>query len=82
MICYFFGIREGNRPPCEGKRSPAFWRRFHWTCAGVIAAAIVFIVVTGLAGGPDKSLLIGEAVSVWAFGVSWLAKGLELDLLR
>ena len=48
----------------------------------VIAAAIVFIVVTGIAGGPDKSLLIGEAVSVWAFGVSWLAKGLELDLLR
>ena len=32
--------------------------------------------------GPAESLLIGEAVSVWAFGVSWLWKGLEVDMLR
>ena len=30
----------------------------------------------------DRTLLIGETVAVWAFGASWLAKGLELDVLR
>lgn len=32
--------------------------------------------------GPSRSLLYGEAVAVWAFGASWLMKGLELDMLR
>ena len=49
----------------------------------MIAAALLFILVTEVLGtGPSESLLIGEAVSVWAFGVSWLWKGLELDMLR
>lgn len=82
VICYFFGVREGARPPRPGKRSPGFWRRYHWACAGAIAAALVWIGVTELAGGPSTSLLIGEAVSVWAFGASWFMKGLELDMLR
>jgi len=50
--------------------------------AGAIAVALVWIVVTELFGGPPNSLLYGEAVSVWAFGASWLMKGLELDILR
>ena len=32
--------------------------------------------------GPRRALLYGEWLSVWAFGVSWLWKGLEVDLLR
>lgn len=84
VISYFFGKREGKRPPTPNRRrSPRFWRDFHWACAGVIAAALVWILVTELWDvGPDKSLLYGEAVSVCAFGVSWLWKGLELDMLR
>jgi hypothetical protein len=83
IISYFFGRREGARPPVPGKRSPGFWRAFHWGCAGLIAAALAFILVTEVLGtGPAESLLIGEAVSIWAFGVSWLWKGLELDMLR
>lgn len=83
FISYFFGRREGARPAMAGKRSPAFWRGFHWTCAGVIAAALLFILVTQVFDtGPAESLLIGEALSVWAFGVSWLWKGLEVDMLR
>jgi hypothetical protein len=82
VICFFFGWREGARTPRQGKRSPRFWRRYHWSCAGAIAAALVWIGVTQAAGGPSRSLLIGEAVSVWAFGVSWFMKGLELDILR
>lgn len=82
VISYFFGVREGGRPNREGKRSPLFWRRYHYLAAGTIAAAIVWIVVTEIAGGPPKALLYGEAVAVCAFGASWLMKGLELDILR
>jgi hypothetical protein len=82
VICFFFGVREGARTPRQGRRSPRFWRRYHWACAGAIAAALLWIGVTQAAGGPSRSLLIGEAVSVWAFGASWLMKGLELDILR
>jgi hypothetical protein len=82
VISYFYGVREGARDPRQGKRSPVLWRRYHWSCAGGIAAALLWILVTELAGGPSKSLLIGEAVSVWAFGASWFMKGFELDALR
>jgi len=81
VISYFFGVREGARAPREGRRSPTFWRSYHWVCAGAIGAALLWIVVTGLAGWPGASLLVGEAVAIWAFGASWLMKGLELDIL-
>jgi hypothetical protein len=82
VISFFFGVREGTRPPRDGRRSPAFWRRYHWTCAAAIAVAVAWIGVTELFGGPPNSLLYGEAVAAWAFGASWLVKGLELDILR
>jgi hypothetical protein len=83
VISFYFGKREGARPEAEGRRSPRFWRNFHWACAGAIAAALLWILLTEVGDvGPRESLLIGEAVSVWAFGISWLWKGLEVDLLR
>lgn len=82
VISFFFGVREGARPARPGKRSPRFWRNYHWACAGGIAAAIAFIVVAELIGWPPKSLLIGQWAAVWGFGASWLMKGLELDILR
>ena len=84
VISYFFGKREGTRPPQEGKRrSRRFWRLYHWACAGAIGVALVWIAVTELTEwGPNESLLYGEAVSALAFGASWLWKGLELDMLR
>ena len=85
VISFLFGLREGdpNRPDREQmSRSPRFWRTFHWTCAGVIGAALIFMLVCEVAGGgPARALLYGEWVSVCAFGVSWLWKGLELDTL-
>jgi hypothetical protein len=81
LIRFFFGVREGSRPHLPGRRSPAFWRWFHWACGAAIVASLLWIAVTELAGGPGRSLLIGQWVAVWAFGASWLAKGLELDFL-
>lgn len=86
VVSYFFGRREGDRGQRRddhvARRSPAFWRRFHWVCAAGICVAVAFIVVTKVAGWlDDYSLLIGEAVAVFVFGLSWLAKGLELEYL-
>lgn len=86
VISYYFGVSEGNRTQQrDGRRakmSPTFWRRFHKLCALTIALAVVFVAVMKLLGWfEDYSLLVGEAAAVFAFGLSWLMKGLELDIL-
>lgn len=86
VMSYYFGVREGNRSQRRDNRtarmSPQFWQRFHWGCATAIALAALFIVVTKWTGRLDNySLLIGETVAVVAFGLSWLMKGLELEVL-
>jgi len=82
LITFFFGVREGNRPPRPGMHfSPASWRRFHWTCTALMVLALVWIVITLSVGWPPRALLIGEWVSAWAFGASWLGKGAELNVL-
>lgn len=56
---------------------------YHSICAGIIVVAFAWCAVTELSDlGPSRSLLYGEAVAVWAFGASWLWKGLELHMLR
>lgn len=85
VISLLYGVREGRRTPGPGqRRTPAFWRAFHYGCAGAIAVALVYIGVSNLLGWlpDDNSLLIGESLAVLAFGLSWLFKGEERDLLR
>jgi len=82
VLSVTFGIREGRRPRVPGKRSPTFWRYFHYTCAGAMSVAGLWILVTALSHtGPRWSLLLGEWACAWAFGLSWLWKGAELDML-
>lgn len=82
VICYFFGVREGKREVRPNARhTPQFWRRFHWTCAGVIAAAIAFLPFGRWVLDLRITLLVSEVVAVVAFGVSWLMKGFERDVL-
>ena len=83
VISYYFGKREGARPQRENKRPPEFWRTYHWVCAGAIGVALGWIAVTQISDwGPSESLLYGEAAATFAFGASWLWKGLEVDMLR
>lgn len=83
VLSYYFGLREGKRPPRSNARSPRFWRSFHIGCAVVIGIAVVYMfVTTRFDVWDDYSLLIGETVAVWAFGVSWLMKGFELNVFR
>jgi hypothetical protein len=81
VLSFRFGTREGARPD-RTARSGRWWRRFHRTCAYVVFAAVAVMAVTQATGRYDTySLLVGETVAVLAFGLSWLVKGAELDLL-
>jgi hypothetical protein len=82
-ISFMFGWRERGRVRREGQQfSPRFWSRYHFICAGAMLLALIWIVATLLAHWPPKALLAGEWLTAWAFGASWLMKGLELDTLR
>jgi hypothetical protein len=83
LISVFFGVREGRRTPRVGmKRSPRFWKWFHWACAALMALALLWIIAASLAHVWSRSTLVGEWVCAWAFGASWFWKGLELDTIR
>jgi hypothetical protein len=82
VLSITFGIREGRRLRREKQRCPpAFWKWLHWACSGAMLFSLLWIVITGRIGSPPNSLLIGEWIACWAFGLSWLAKGAELDML-
>jgi hypothetical protein len=68
----------GRSAPGDNRPGREFARRYHWTCAGIIVAALVLAGVSGVFGWPDKGLLIAEVAAILAFGASWLAKGLEI----
>ena len=77
-----FGEEERRKRPGPG-RPPEFWQRFHRTCAVVISLAILaqiaFLVTHSWQA---HATLVTETVMCVAFGVSWLAKGLDLRALR
>jgi hypothetical protein len=81
-ITFLFGREEGRRPARpDRRRSPRFWKAFHWTCTACILAGAGLAAYAGITGEPDKGVLFGEWIAVWAFGASWLTKGAELDTL-
>lgn len=71
-LCFVFAARDqryGGRP------------RLHRACGTAILAAVAWVAlgrVVDLDLGWLTSLYAGEVVSVWAFGTSWLVKGLDL----
>ena len=86
VISFFFGLQEGRRSRQRVGRMamlpPGFWRWFHWLAALAIVIAFVFIVLAKREQMfTTYNLLIGQIVAIVAFGLSWLAKGLELDVL-
>lgn len=86
FLSYDFARRERARGQArvghDARRSPEFWYRFHTSMAGLIALAAAFIALTQWLGVFDThSILIGEIAVTLAFGLSWLLKGLDLDVL-
>lgn len=81
-ISWRFGIGERYRPDRPSGKARERWYRFHRNCSIVIILALVGVALTkGLDVADTYSLLVGESVAVLAFGISWLAKGSELDIL-
>ncbi|MBI5947205.1 MAG: hypothetical protein HY875_03605 [Chloroflexi bacterium] len=69
-------LRRGPHPDARQRG----W--FHWGCAAVVTAAILFIVITRFASVfGSQDMLLGESVALIAFGLSWAYKGLEWDTL-
>jgi hypothetical protein len=81
-ISWEFGNREKSRKERVGmRRSPGFWYWFHRSCAIVMGAALVWVVVASFVHVTSRSTLIGEWVCAVFFGASWFCKGFELDTL-
>ena len=59
----------------EGKRGHRNWQGFHTVSAAFIAFGAVLAAFAGITHGPDKGVLFGEWIAIWAFGAAWLAKG-------
>lgn len=61
----------------EGRRGHRKWQGFHTVAAAFIFFGAALAAFAGITGGPDKGVLIGEWIAIWAFAASWLAKGAE-----
>lgn len=60
------------------------WQRFHIACGVAILVAVAWVAIGGLLKIDIwrlTPLYVGEIISVWAFGASWLAKGKNLRRL-
>lgn len=74
-ICFVFARRE------RLYTHDVFQERLHRVCGGVIVAAVILAVGGSLAGLEAfgiTALYAGEVIAVYAFGVSWIAKGRDL----
>lgn len=65
----------------EGRRNHHSWRGFHTITAAFILFGAALAAFAGITGGPDKGVLYGEWIAVWAFAASWLVKGAEWETL-
>lgn len=81
IISFLFGEREGKRRDRTTKQRRR-GKLLHWTCAFAIIGAVGYVAVTKWLGQYDAhSMFYGETIATFAFGLSWLMKGFELDIL-
>lgn len=74
-ICFLFALRERRH---LGNKTQ---ERLHRTCGIVILSGVAWVFLGHLLGVEPfglTPLYVGEVVSVYAFGVSWIAKGRAL----
>jgi hypothetical protein len=77
FIALIFALRERT------ERQSRWLAALHFACAGVIALALALAVVGTQQGwriGALTPMYVGEVATVAAFGVGWIAKGIDLGL--
>jgi hypothetical protein len=52
----------------EGRRGHRNWQGFHTIAAAFIVFGAALAAFAGITGGPDKGVLFGEWIAIWAFG--------------
>ena len=76
-LCVGFGIYDKERK--DQGQGRTWYQAIHFGAAFLILAAIVIVVLHKLFGlWPDYGVLVAELVAVYAFAISWFAKGVEL----
>jgi len=75
VISFLFAHREKKYN--QSRR----WNWFHNFCGAAILAAVAWVIIGGALHFDIwelTPLYVGEIISVWAFGASWLVKGVDL----
>lgn len=77
LLCIGFGIYDKERGDTDrGKQQR---RLIHHVAAWTIFASVAFVVANSLLDlWPSHGLLVAEMTAIYAFAISWFAKGLEL----
>jgi hypothetical protein len=94
ILCLGFAFQERARKQTrlgpDAAHSPIFWFRFHLIAVAVMLGGLLIIVGRWFAESQgsndgfvyDYATLVGESMAIFAFGVSWWAKGSEFRKLR
>lgn len=77
LLCVGFGIYDNERDDKDPGKARRRW--IHYVAAGAIFSAVAFVIANTLWDiWPSHGVLAAEVVAVYAFAVSWFAKGWEL----
>lgn len=77
LLCVGFGVYDHNRTDTDAVWKKLFW--IHDLAALVILLSVVLVVLNRLFGvWPSHGVLAAEIAAVYAFALSWFAKGWEL----
>lgn len=77
LLCVGFGIYDNERDDKDAGIARRRW--IHYISAGAIFFSVLFVVANSLLDfWPSHGVLFAEMLAVYAFAVSWFAKGWEL----
>jgi hypothetical protein len=77
VLCVGFGIYDNERSDKDAGKARRRW--IHYIAAGAIFISVVFVAVNSVFEiWPSHGVLFAEMLAVYAFAISWFAKGWEL----
>jgi hypothetical protein len=77
LLCVGFGVYDNEREDKDTGKQRRRW--IHYIAAGVILLSVLFVAADRLLNfWPTHGVLAAEMAAVYAFAISWFAKGWEL----